>query len=59
MFHTLSNKTSSNMSSKANKSQPIPDKEKKNPIYQKKNGLFVIPEEDEFVDYLKNYEPMN
>ena len=27
--------------------------------YQKKNGLFVIPEEDEYVDYLKSYKPIN
>lgn len=28
-------------------------------MYQKKNGLFVIPEEDEYVSYIKDYEPMS
>lgn len=65
MFHTLNKKASSNNGSSIDKraesrlkSQSEPQKKEK-PLFQKKSGLFVIPEEDEYVDYLKNYKPIN
>lgn len=38
---------------------PQGEKKKQKFAYQKKNGLFIIPEEDQYVTYLKDYEPMS
>lgn len=60
MFHSLKKKqTSSVKSERLNKTEEKNDPNAKKFTYQKKSGLFIIPEENEYVPYLKNYEPLN
>ena len=63
MFHSLVKKESSGIRSSSSKAEQKVTRQRnvvdKNNKYMKKSGLFVIPEEDQYVDYLKTYKPLN
>ena len=61
IFHSLKSKETKSVKFKKDQSSKNLNNNNKNAkfTYQKKNGLFIIPEEEEYVPYIKDYEPLD